>query len=258
MAIFRRLYRIGTRVVCAHVITQGIFVAHAALARDASHEQRWRGSQHVTLRRDGFFSRSRVLAPDEVECVEAWLDLMRFVVNPAGNLRKFSTQCTLNDPLIFFDGRSEVADGFAFLSYFFEKSDPVITSIRREEVGGVVSLHLKMQTEARVRWVPLHYTFSSAATLGLEDFGGWKQSMGGASGASSSPSPSSQQIAVAERAPLQKRKRIHSVEHRWFGGPIVSRFTSTYKNAYGDMGDLVRRWEGFVLSTVITNSEHLF
>jgi hypothetical protein len=256
MSVFRRLLRLGVRVVCVQVACQGIFVGHAALARDAHFEQRWRGSQHAAMRSTGFLSRTRVLSPDEVDCVEAWLDIMRFVVEPTGNLRKFSTQCTLNDALIFFDGRSEIADGFGFLSYFFEAADPVITSLRREETGGMVSLHVRLQTDARLRWLPVHYTFSSAATLDLEDFGGWTQALGtpttttATRGWNSDPSD--------ERIPIQKRKRIRSVEHRWFGGPIVSRFTSTYKNAYGDMGDLLRRWHGFVLSTVVTNSEHLF
>lgn len=261
MVVFRRLYKIGTRVVCVHLLAQGILIAHAALARDAAFEQRWRGSHHVAMRSGGLFSRTRTLSPDEAECVNAWLDLMRFVADPTGNLRLFSTQCTLNDQLIFFDGRSEIADGFAFMSYFFERTDPVVTAIRREETDKGPALHIRTQTEAKVRWLPIQYTFTSAATLALEDHGGWRSALAASSSTSSKENNNiTTAVGVLESsgATLQRRKRITSVEHRWFGGPIVSRFTGTYKNAYGDMGDLLRRWEGFVLATAVTNSEHLF
>jgi hypothetical protein len=255
--VFRRLYKVGTRVVCAHVIAQGVLVGHAALGRDPTFEQRWRGAHHVAMRSGGMFSRTRTLAPDEVECVNAWLDLLRFVAEPTGNMRLFSAQCTLNDQLIFFDGRSEIADGFAFMSYFFERTDPVVTAIRREETSKGPALHIRTQTEAKVRWLPIQYTFTSAATLSLEDQGGWRHALATAASSGSQSEVAAAVLESSGGATLQRRKRIASVEHRWFGGPIVSRFTGTYKNAYGDVGDLLRRWEGFVLATAVTNSEYL-
>lgn len=277
MPLFRRIFGLGKRTVLVHSLTCGVFVSIAAALKDQHFEQRWRGSVHAAMKRDGgYFSRTKALSNEERECLEAWLDLMRFRVDPSGNLKRFSAHCALNDTLMFFDGLSECADGFLFLSYFYEASDPVIQELRREETGGVVTLHAKLSTDAKIRWIPISYTFVSTVTLVLEDFGGL---LNLASSAVSSPAQGNNATAATSAGvdddnagmarttyvatssgrviSLQSKKRIRLAEHRWFGGPIVSRFTSTFKNSYGDMGDLFRRCNGFVLSTVMTNSEFL-
>lgn len=236
--VFRRAFRLGRGTFLAHTLSCGVFVAISAGMHDHFFDDHWRVSHPVTMKGNGWlsFSKMRTLSGEERECVDAWMELMRFNADPKTNLKKFSSLCVLNDSLIFFDGLSELSDGFKFMSYFFDSSTPFITELRREEQGGSTLLHAKMITEAKVRWLPIAYTFKSAVTLELETYGG---------------------VTAEGGATLKTRRRIRGVEHRWFEGPIVSRFTSTYNNCYGDMGDLLRRVNGFVLSTVVTNSEFL-
>lgn len=259
MAVFKRALWIGKRAVIGHALTCCVFVGVSAFSHDVSMEQRWRGATHAVVKSEGLFSRARALTTEERECLEAWLELMRFHVEPNGNLKKFSVRCALNDSLIFFDGLSECTDGFTFLSKFYTSSEPVVTELRREEVKGVISLHAKLLTEAQFRFVPLRYVFSSTVTLELEDYGGLLAAATDAASSVGSPgvsSPATVATGGTVRS-LSGKKRIRCAEHRWFGGPIVSRFTRTFKNSYGDMGDLFRRFNGFTLATVVTNSEHL-
>ena len=134
----------------------------------------------------------------------------------------FAPRVQLHDTLIFFDGLSELRDGWWFLSLFYTTSSPVVTEIRREEQDGTVFLHAKILTEASARFLPLQYTFPSTVTLELDD-----------------------------------KQKICCVEHRWFGGPMVSKRTASVLNVVGDVGDVARRLNGFFLSLAVTNSELL-
>lgn len=282
MSLFRPLFRVSWIYTKAHLFACAAFVGVSYTCTDSFFQQHWEVSLPVTTRgneswiRRAIYSPSmRLLEEEEKECLDAWLSVMRFDVErkssasapqpeeKAGTTsaspsstpaapsviantlftRRFSPTCYLNDSLIFFNGLTEIADGFWFMSLFYDSSEAVVTELRREVQGETVFLHAKTSVDAKVRWLPLTYTFRSAVTLELSRETGNKAAESAVQRLSS----------VIGRKPL----RVVNVEHRWFEGPIVSKFTSTYDNAWGDVGDLFRRVNGFFLSSVITNSEFL-
>ena len=286
MSLFRPLFRASWFYTRAHLFACAAFVGVSFTGTDAFFEQHWEASLPVTTRgneswiRRAIYSPSmRLLEDEEKECLDAWLSVMRFdverksavIAKPDDNTnssssttsstsssspsalvrtckdtlftRRFAPSCFLNDSLIFFNGLTEIADGFWFMSLFYDSSEAVVTELRREVQGETVFLHAKTSVDAKVRFVPLTYTFRSAVTLELSR----------ESGNNAAESAVQRLAAVIGKKPL----RIVNVEHRWFEGPIVSKFTSTYDSAWGDVGDLFRRVNGFFLSSVITNSEFL-
>jgi hypothetical protein len=162
------------------------------------------------------------LSPHEQECLTAWERVMAFDLADDSLWTAFSPTVQLHDSLIFFDSLGELRDGWWFLSLFYKRSSPVMTEIRREVQGTTVFLHATIQTEAVAWIIPTQYVFPSTVTLELDG-----------------------------------ANKICSVEHRWFGGPLVSRRTASVDNVIGDVGDLSRRLSGFLLSLALTNSKSI-
>ena len=205
-----------------------LFIARSRYGVDEFFEQHWRYATPVTTTGHSKWKSllhiggPHTLRPAELACLEAWERVMSFDLDERRVWSAFSPRVQLHDTLIFFDGLSELRDGWWFLSLFYSQSCPVMTEIRREEQDGTVFLHAKFQTEATARFVPLQYTFPSTVTLELDE-----------------------------------RSNICCVEHRWFGGPLVSKRTASVANVVGDVGDVARRFTGFFLSLAVTNSEML-
>lgn len=163
----------------------------------------------------------QTMAASEQRCIDAIERVMAFqALDDEALWGAFSPSVQFHDTLVVFDTLAELRDGWQFMSRFFQKSAPVMTEIRREvQDGSTVFLHAKVQTDCQSALGLASYVFPSTVTLELDKFG-----------------------------------KICSVEHRWFGGPFVSRRTVSLDNVLGDVGDLSRRFSGFVLSLIITGT----
>lgn len=173
------------------------------------------------------------LSDDEKACVECMTRVLSMDYSNQ-NLSRFAKNVLFNDTLICFDGISEMKDAWKFLWVFFRSSEAIATEVKRDvDTEGGVVLHIKYETEATTALGLVTGTFKSHVTLILEN----EQQRG----VLSSPT-------FSGRAP----PRIRAVEHRWFGGPILSRMTATQENVVGDFGDLCRRINGFGMSLILT------
>lgn len=175
-----------------------------------------------------FSRKGKSLTSEERACAEAFESLMRFDLEH-GAFNRFSPRATWHDPLIFFEGISELRDGWTFLRHWFTMTDPVCTDIRRsvDPQTGHVQLFVELETAAKAYPVPIEYKFLSHARLYLK---------------------SDEHNAG--------RLVIDKVEHRWFEneGPLVSRACGSMKTIVGDVGDLARRLNGFWLSSFVTTT----
>lgn len=165
--------------------------------------------------------RVQTLSASEQRCIDAMARVMAFQeLSDAALWGTFAPSVQFHDTLVVFDTLAELRDGWQFMACFFQTSAPVMTEIRREvQDGSTVFLHAKVQTDCQSAMGLASFVFPSAVTLELDKFG-----------------------------------KICSVEHRWFGGPFVSRRTVSLDNVLGDVGDLSRRFSGFVLSLIITGT----
>ena len=234
MSAFRFVVRSGLKSAVAFNIANAAMIGHSLLGTDVPQQERLESATSFAIhpkhdlesklkRMMGFGP--KVLVPAERECVEAFTRLLCFSLD-AHTTRFCAPNVVLNDSLICFDGLSEMKDGWWFLSQFFSDCYATPTRVRRDvDTEGSVVLHIDYETEATVRFTNFSYTFPSHATL------------------------------VLENAPNSSEKRINVIEHRWFKGPIVSRMTGSHENMLGDVGDIMRRMNGFVVSLVLTLHE---
>lgn len=165
-----------------------------------------------------------ILDPGAAACVRGMTSLLALNLEPQVFNRFFAPKVVFEDSLLIFDGLAETKDGWHFLQHFFHHTSPVVVEVR-ENTANPNELHVHYSTDAQLRFVPVRYTFDSRVQLTLEDF--------------------------------ERRKRIVRVQHRWYGGAIVSRRSGSINSVVGDIGDLARRWNGFWLSSFLTASAYV-
>eukprot|EP00744_Colponema_vietnamica_P019337 GILI01027350.1.p1 GENE.GILI01027350.1~~GILI01027350.1.p1 ORF type:complete len:262 (+),score=7.97 GILI01027350.1:51-836(+) len=198
--------------------------AHASMSPVASSasRSRWPFS--------GYLAGGIELSEDEKACVDSMTRVLSMDYSNQ-NLSKFTKNVLFNDPLICFDGISEMKDAWKFLWLFVERSQAVATEIRRDvdSTGGVV-LHVAYETDAAFKFNLFTWTFHSHVTLILDN----------------------DRNALNTASSYIQYPRIQAVEHRFYGGPILSRMTSSQENILGDIGDICRRINGFAMSLILT------
>ncbi|KEG09160.1 hypothetical protein DQ04_05701030 [Trypanosoma grayi] len=199
-----------------------VCVAYARCGTDSFFVQHWSYAEPVmTTRTHRWALWQRSLTADERACLQVWLDAMS-LTSPSAAL--FSPQFVLQDTLYFLCGLGEWCDAVRMLAKLaVVHTTPYCIEIRREQQDGVVFLHGRLETE-----VTLRLPFTNAACHLLF------------------PSVVSLQLERAHRS-----TRIAAAEHRWFGGPLVSQQSASLRSPWGDVGDLGRRLNSFVLSCVV-------
>lgn len=164
------------------------------------------------------------LGKDRVECVHAITALLALQLQPRIFNDYFAPRVVFEDSLMILDGLAEVKDGWYFLQHFFAMTSPVVTEVR-QSITDPEEIHLRYSTDAMLRFIPISYTFNSSMELNLGTFG--------------------------------TKKKIVNARHRWYEGAIFSRRSGSLDTIAGDFGDLMRRWNGFWLSSFLTASTYV-
>jgi hypothetical protein len=220
-------------VIGAHLaMTTSLFLC-SCLGRDEAFEQHWQYSKPTLRKRvsyvafwtPGFFS--PVLTSEERECLEAWMRIFALHPPPFATIQ-VSPRMSVQDSMAVLHGITELRDGLYLLEQLPIRVEPYLQEIRREYQDNVVFLHGKTRTDIALAVPFTNYTiplfvFPSSFTLQLEH----------------------------TRAKGQ-HLNITTVEHRWFNGLILSHLTNSVSSPWGDVGDLCRRYNGFLWSSMVT------
>lgn len=210
------------------------FLLFSRFGTDHTFESHWKYSTPVLTRRKNwwrFWNASfyqPILNDSERECVEAWLTTLALQLPPLAS-RELSPRVMTQDSLAIFESLYELRDGVNVLQNCLHSVVPYLQEVRRETQEKVVFLHCKVVSDVVLR-VPLtSYTFVA-----------WKF-------------PSVTTLQLEPSVNVRGREVVTAVEHRWFGGPIWSQQTSSVRSPWGDIGDLGRRYNGFMLSLMLTS-----
>ncbi|KAK7200590.1 32 kDa ER-associated protein [Novymonas esmeraldas] len=224
--------RICGAIIGVHLaMTSSLFMC-SAFGRDRAFEQHWEYSTPVVRRRAHYFTFWRpafytpVLSREERECLDVWMSVQA-VHSPMLATVQLSPKVTLQDSMATLQGISELRDGVYLLEKLPVRVEPQLTELRREHQGEVVFLHGKTRTDIALTVPFTSYAiplcvFPASFTLQLERTGG------------------------------SANLHITAIEHRWFNGRIFSHWTNSMASPWGDVGDLCRRYNGFLWSLMVT------
>ncbi|AYU83884.1 32 kDa ER-associated protein, putative [Leishmania donovani] len=226
----------GTRLhftvgrVCL-AMSSSLFLCSAVL-HDRAFEQHWDYSKPTLRKRTHYFDfwrsafYSPVLSREERECLDVWLSILA-VHSPMFATIQLSPKAILQDSMAMLQGVSELRDGVYLLEKLPIRVEPYLQEIRREIQDEVVFLHGKTRTDIYLivpftsYSIPL-FVFPASFTLQLE------------------------------RTHTNGHLHITTAEHRWFSGLICSHQTNSVASPWGDVGDLCRRYNGFLWSLMVT------
>ncbi|GET93605.1 hypothetical protein, conserved [Leishmania tarentolae] len=224
--------RVCTAIIGVHVaMTSSLFLCSAFL-HDRAFEQHWDYSKPTLRRRAHYFNfwraafYSPVLSSEERECLDVWLSILG-VHSPKLGTLELSPKAILQDSMAMLQGISELRDGVYLLEKLPIRVEPYLQEIRREIQEDVVFLHGNTRTDIYLTVpftsysIPL-FVFPASFTLQLE------------------------------RTGAKGHLHITTVEHRWFSGLICSHQTNSVASPWGDVGDLCRRYNGFLWSLMVT------
>ncbi|CAG9584057.1 conserved hypothetical protein [Leishmania major strain Friedlin] len=224
--------RVCRAIIGVHLAMSSSFFLCSAALHDRAFEQHWNYSK-VTLRkrthyfdfwRSAFYS--PVLSREERECLDVWLSILA-VHSPMFATIQLSPTAILQDSMAMLQGISELRDGVYLLEKLPIRVEPYLQELRREIQDDVVFLHGKTRTDIYLTVpftsysIPL-FVFPASFTLQLE------------------------------RTHTNGHLHITTVEHRWFSGLICSHQTNSVASPWGDVGDLCRRYNGFLWSLMVT------
>lgn len=231
--VLHQVGRLCALTIGVHAFFTGCCFLNSACMHDTMFEKHWKFSTPCTATRQtskfwtkGFYN---VLSTEERECLDAWLRCMSIQADD-DIIKRVSPHLHLQDSLAFFTGFSELRDGLTVMDAFVYQCVPYVTEIRREHQGATTFLHAKTQLEVLGRVPFTRYTFTI--------FKGF-------------PSVSMLQLNRV-RSRFSDRLVVAAAEHRWFGGRIWSVQTASVSSPWGDCGDLVRRYNAFMLSAFAT------
>ncbi|CAJ1038504.1 hypothetical protein Q4I30_008253 [Leishmania utingensis] len=227
-----KMGRVCSAIIGVHfAMTSSLFLS-SAFAHDTAFEQHWNYSKPTLRKRVHYFDfwrsafYSPVLSKEERECLDVWMSILA-LRSPMFATVQLSPKAVLQDSMAILQGISELRDGVYLLEKLPIRVEPYLQEIRREPQGSVVFLHGKTRTDIRLAVPFTSYSiplclFPAAFTLQLE------------------------------RTPTNGRMHITMVEHRWFSGLICSHQTNSVASPWGDVGDLCRRYNGFLWSLMVT------
>lgn len=233
VAFPRSITRVCGAIIGVHLaMTSSLFLC-SSIGRDDAFEQHWNYSRPTLRKRasyvafwtPGFFS--PVLTSEERACLDVWLNTLA-LHTPLFATIEISPKISLQDSMAVLQGISELRDGVYLLEKLPIKVEPYLQEVRREYQDDVVFLHGKTKTDISLTvpftdyTIPL-FVFPASFTLQLER-------------------------TQARRHHLN----ITTVEHRWFNGLILSHLTNSVSSPWGDVGDLCRRYNGFLWSGMVT------
>lgn len=233
VSFLRKVGRLCMAVIGAHAFMTGSITVFSRCSTDRFFDEHWRYSTPVLMRRRNYTCpwRSDFFLPsltrDERECLEAWLSLQSLQTPPL-MAPSWSPHVLVQDSLAILDGISEVRDAVYGLSFCVHKVTPEVVEVRRERQDSVTFVHCKTVLDVAVRVPFTSFTFSA---FRLPAF-----------------------VTLQLEAPSNRpgKLRIAAADHRWWGGRIWSTQTGSVKPPWGDVGDLVRRYNGFAASIMIT------
>eukprot|EP00758_Cryptobia_borreli_P012193 Tbor_TRINITY_DN5723_c4_g3::TRINITY_DN5723_c4_g3_i1::g.20549::m.20549 len=236
--VIKGIRRLSTRCFCVLQVINATMLGYSYCCTDYPQKERLSRTERYTLQPPGYFKRiwaAKTLPPEERRCVDAFTSLITFNTNvPLTD--NFTANVILNDSLICLDGLTEMKDGWWFLSHFFESVDAQVLEVKKDvDTAGCSVLHVKYEMIIVPRILSFPCTFNSHATL---------------------VTTTSSKLIDKEKKQtniILHRPKVSVIEHRWWGGPILSRMTDTQRNILGDVGDLCRRMNGFTLSLVMSN-----
>lgn len=234
----RTVGRICSTIIWVHVGATTGLLLFSKLGNDSAFTEHWQYSTPVLRKRmhyfqfwsPAFFSPS--LSKDERRCLDAWMDTLA-LHSPSFDAPELSPLLVVHDSALCFEGLNEFRDGVYAMEHSFLHAVPYLEEIRREIQGDTTFLHGRVTSDLSLRVPFTSYrlpfgSFSSAFTLQLE------------------------------QSPLHRsRLQVVAAEHRWFGGPIFSHRTNSVRSPWGDVGDLCRRYNGFILSLMVTKKASL-
>ncbi|KAG5489672.1 hypothetical protein GH5_00551 [Leishmania sp. Ghana 2012 LV757] len=224
--------RVCRAIIGVHVaITSSLFLC-SAFGRDCAFEQHWDYSKPILRMRTHHFEfwrptfYSPVLSREERECLDVWLSILA-VHSPMFATIQLSPEAVLQDSMAILQGIGELRDGVYLLEKLPIRVEPYLQEIRRERQDDVVFLHGKTLTD-------IYFTVPfTGYSLPLFAF------------------PASFTLQL-ERTRANGHLHITTAEHRWFNGLICSHQTNSVASPWGDVGDLCRRYNGFLWSLMVT------
>lgn len=229
----RQVGRVGAFIIGAHMSITGVLFLYSRIGKDPFHESHWHHSKTVATHRSNYWRfweasfYHSVLSPAERKCLDAWLRVMALHTPPlAGS--EMSPRIVTQDSLAFLDGLNELRDGVYTLQCCMCKVTPYVLEVRREYQSETTFLHCKVESDVEVR-IPYTKRTVFVGTL-----------------------PSSVTLQLGHPSYNKGKLVVNAVEHRWFGGPIFSQQTASMRSPWGDIGDLCRRYNGFMLSAMVT------
>lgn len=250
---FKTFFR-GVAAVQAAGMSTALLIS--AFREDAEWKAHWRQSKITVLENNNYFRFWRpsffypVLRDNERRCLNDWLQAITIEPSSSSALTTESRSCSpstsphlphlspslvLHDSLFLVIGARELLQLQKFTSHFVHGLKPTVYAMHREVQGKeAVLLHLKCRSDMLFRIPMTSIVFSCGsfpftATLVVEH-------------AKSSFFPSLYRKPSA---------MVTFAEHRWFGGCIWSTQTSSISSPWGDIGDLWRRTNAYVLSLLI-------
>lgn len=159
-----------------------------------------------------------VMTTDELAMMQSVVSLLSFDLRPEV-FDSFLTTAEVTDTLVCVRGLSELKDAWTFLALFFVETKPVIQAVYRGASGELIA---EIETQA----TPILLSLAKPVVF--------------------------RSVIVCRTAPnVLGGSRIRTLEHHWFGGPIVG--SMSYNPwPFAWLGDSARRWNGLVLS-LLTN-----
>lgn len=234
----RQVGRVCSVIIGAHVTMVGLITLFSRLSTDTSLQEHWDYSTPVLRQRKNYFRLWEpgyfipALSSDERECLDAWISVFR-VQPPPLISRNWSPNVLLQDSQAMFDGLGELRDSVYALSFCVHSVDAYLQEVRRERQKDVTFLHCKVMLDVMVR-IPFTQRVLRVYQL---------------------PSTSTLELQYPPYSP--KKLHITAVEHRWWGGRIWSAQTGSVRTPWGDIGDIVRRYNGFALATAVTKETRM-
>ncbi|KPI83750.1 hypothetical protein ABL78_7205 [Leptomonas seymouri] len=231
--ILKPVFRFCGVAIGAHVALCSSLFLCSLLGRDKEYEEHWRYSKptlrtrgsYVAFWMPGFFS--PVLTSEERECLDVWMHTIS-LHPPLFATIQISPKVVLHDSMALLQGISELRDGLYILEKLPISVEPYLQEVRREYQDEVVFLHGRTRTDIALR-VP--FTTFTMPLFAL---------------------PASFTLQLERTHSHGQHLHITAVEHRWFNGLLLSHLTNSVSSPWGDVGDLCRRWNGFLWSAMAT------
>ncbi|EPY33763.1 hypothetical protein STCU_02003 [Strigomonas culicis] len=235
--VIRSFSRVCGLILAGHATVTAGLLATSLCLRDPCEDAHWGYSTPVCIGRPNWhvwrssFYQISVLNSMERRCLESWLRVMALDV-PA-LVKEISPYVMTCDSLALLEGLNELRDGVYALSFLLHEVKPHVLEVRRERMdkGNITYLHVKLRLEVRLRLPLTDYTFTAFRLPSLV-------------------------VLQIQKEKLSDYTSDHlcvtAAEHHWFNGRIWSTQTGSFASPWGDIGDLMRRYNGFMMSTLVT------